>query len=799
MSVLRKFLIALTIFLFLVFLVAFILPRVIDLDKYKPTLISMVEERINGKVNLRHIELTILDGLGARLHDFEVLNADRFDNSPFLRVRQLEVKIGLLPLLAGKINSKLILEAPQILLEKDREGIFSFKELIREPGNIPNPPKAKSLPSSGVLPWIDRFSVSALSIKNGKITYIDHATQSPKPRTLTFEDLHLKVENLSLGKPIRFELAFREETFASERIRLEGKVRVDAEHNQVELLTTYLTTGDLELELGGKVDDYKVHPILELSISSNRFTLARLLSIYPPVARRIPPELSISGLSSLKGSINGDLDNLLIKGNIDCNKNTINYGDTFRKSEGVLANLALSLLIEKGSLRINELELNLNGLKLKGSGSMANLRDPKIDLKAATNEVELKGWEGIFPSSGLSRLAGGLRLEGAVEGSIKDRKGLSFKGRLLLNEVGASVPWLAQDVEGLNGELKFSSDSAIGKDVSLKLGNSDVNLDFELSDFENPKISFDLISKQLNMDEFLPKSLKKKTGGEKGQNPEAGKILLDRFTVQGNVRVASGKIKRLSFENLSLNLSFKNKLLTFSNLSFDLYGGSYQGTGKLDMGTEEPTYIFQSQLREVKINELLSRFPSLEGIFSGFLSAELSLSGKGISFESFSKSLSGAGKISLSKGRISSLSLEKSLSVLSKLEGWEGSSTSTEFQALEGQVSISEERVNTSGLRLRTGDMTVAASGYFDRNRQINYQAQAVLSRRLSQSLERSLGGEFFKDEGERIVIPFHLGGTIDSPEFSLNHKVLEKGRREWALRKTEAELNRVINKELNR
>ena len=598
MSVLRKFLIALTIFLFLVFLVAFILPRVIDLDKYKPTLISMVEERINGKVNIRHIELTILDGLGARLHEFEVLNADRFGNSPFLRVRQLDVKIKLLPLLAGKINSKLILEAPQIFLEKNKEGIFNFKELIREPTS-----KAEPSPSSEAPSWIDRFSISALRIKGGKITYINHSSHSPERKALPLEDLDLKMEDFLLDESIPFELALKMFPGREQSLRLKGMVRVDLDH------------------------------------------------------------------------------------------------------------------------------------------------------------------------------------------------------RLFLNEVGVSVPWLAQDVEGLNGELKFSSNAIIARNLSLKLGNSDINLDFELSNFENPKVSFELNSNRLDLDELLPESLAKKAVGGEGGIPETekGEDLLKRFTAQGKVKVTRGKVKRLSFENLLLTLSLRKKLLTLSNISFNLYGGSYQGTAKLDIGEQETTYIFQSQLREVKVNELLSQFPSLEGLFSGFLSAELSLSGKGVGFESFGKSLSGAGKVSLSRGRISFLSLEKSLSVLSKLEGWESSSTSTNFQVLEGQVSICASKVNTSDLRLNTSDLTITASGYFNQNRQVDYQAQAVLSRRLSQSLEGSSGGEFFKDEGERIVIPFRIEGTIDNPEFSLDREVLEEGQKEWALRKTEAELNKVINKELNK
>lgn len=795
MSVLRKLLIVLSIFLFLFFLLGFVLPRVIELDKYRPALIARGEERINGRVNLKHIELTILSGLGAVLQDIEVLNSDRFGGSPFMRVKQLEIKVRLLPLLVGRISAELIFEAPQILLEKNKEGIFSFRELIRKPTS-----EAEPSPADKAFSCIDRLSISALRIEDGKITYINHSTHPPEGKVLALKDLELKAEELALNKPIPFELALREGTSNSDRIKLAGKVRVDPDHSRIDFLPAHLTTGDLILELAGEINDFRSNPNLELSISSNRFPPERLLSLYSPIARKIPPKLSLSGLSSIKGTVTGGINDLLIKSNIDCNENTINYGDIFRKSEGVPADLALSLLIRKGLLGINELRLNLNGLKLRGSGSVDNLQDPKIELKVATDQVELKGWEEVFPSLGLSKLSGRLRLEGVAEGKLRERKGFSFKGKLLLNEVGASIPWLAQEVERLNGKLNFSPDSVTAKNMSLKLGNSDIILDFELSNFDNPKVSFDLRSNQLDLDELIESS-EKKAKIKEGGGPEAkqGEDLLDRFTVQGKIRVTRGKVKGLSFENLFLSLSLKKKLLNLSDLIFDLYGGACRGGGKLDMGAEETTYIFQSQLREVKINELLSQLTSLKNLFNGSLSTELSLSGKGITYDSLGNSLSGGGKVSLSKGRISSLSLEKSLSALSKLEGWEGSSNGTDFQTLEGQVSIGEGKVNTSELRLNATDLTVTARGYFDRKRQVNYQAQAVLSRGLSQSLERSSGGNFFKDEGERIVIPFHLKGIIDSPKFSLDQEMLEKGQKEWALRKTEAELNKAINKDLNR
>ncbi|UCD84571.1 MAG: AsmA family protein [Deltaproteobacteria bacterium] len=796
----RKFLIALIIFLSLIFLVALFLPRVINLDQYKPALISMVEKRINGKVNMSHIELTILDGLGARLHEFEILNTDRFNNSPFLRAKRLEMKVGVLPLLAGKINAKLIIEAPQILLEKDREGVFSFKELIKGPESTVSP--KESLPPSEILPATNRFSITALNVKNGRVAYIDHTPHTTEPKALILDDFHLKLDNLSLAKPVRFELALGKEESASDGVRLEGKARVDTENRRIDLQDTFLNTGSLILELGGKVDDYRVHPIFDLGFSSNQFDPAQVLSLYSPVANKVPPGLSFSGLSSLKGSIYGGLGNLLIKSRIECSENTINYGKIFKKAKGVPANFALSLMMSKGSIIVNEMELNLVTLRLKGTGSVNNLRDPKIDLRAATNGIELKGWEGMFPFLKLSKLTGSVKLDIAAEIGIKEEEKLSCKGNIFLNEIGASVPWLAQDIEGLNGELGFSSDSVFSQALSLKLGNSDINLDFEVNDFENPVVSFDLSSGRLDLDELLPKSLGKEIGGEREAPPETksskGMDLLDRAEVRGKMRVGQGKFRNLSFENLFLTLMKSKKLVNLSNLSFDLYEGTYQGTGKLDMGEQEPTYIFQSQMHEVKIHEMLSLFPSLEGLISGFLSAELSLSGKGVNFESFSKSLSGTGKISLSGGMISNISLEKSLSNLSRLKGWKNESDGTHFDTLESQVAISEGRVNASDLKLNTSDMSVIANGYFDRNRRLNYQAQAVLSRQLSQRLEGGNGGEFFKDESDRIIIPFRLEGTVDDPGFSLNREDLEKGKKERALRKTEEELNRAINKDLN-
>src|SRR5512143_477013 len=80
------------------------LPFLIDLNKYQDQYKPLIEEALNRKIQLQDIRLTIWPHIGARIAGFTVLDDPTFENGPFTSLTSLDVGVGLMPLLRGKVE-----------------------------------------------------------------------------------------------------------------------------------------------------------------------------------------------------------------------------------------------------------------------------------------------------------------------------------------------------------------------------------------------------------------------------------------------------------------------------------------------------------------------------------------------------------------------------------------------------------------------------------------------------------------------------------------------------------------------
>jgi len=113
------------------------------LDRYKQPILDRVEKTIDRKVTLDDIRLTRFTGIGLRLTDLTVGNAEGFRAEPMLSMEGLDLKGKFLPLLRKKVEvERVILRSPRILIEKNAEGVFNFADLTGggegQPG-VPEP------------------------------------------------------------------------------------------------------------------------------------------------------------------------------------------------------------------------------------------------------------------------------------------------------------------------------------------------------------------------------------------------------------------------------------------------------------------------------------------------------------------------------------------------------------------------------------------------------------------------------------------------------------------------------------
>ncbi len=208
-----KILAWLTVLLLLLIGTILSLPFLIDLNKYQDQYKPPIEEALNRKIQLQDIRLTIWPRIGARVVGFAVLDDPAFENGPFTSLTSLDVGVGLMPLLRGKVEvEEIILHDPVITVMKNKNGVMNVATIGRKGVAAPESPSRAPIPSAeGPLKILGLLAVDRVSIAGGKLTYRDLSTA--KPIEYVLQDLELLLKSVGLGQTPSLHLAMLVEPF----------------------------------------------------------------------------------------------------------------------------------------------------------------------------------------------------------------------------------------------------------------------------------------------------------------------------------------------------------------------------------------------------------------------------------------------------------------------------------------------------------------------------------------------------------------------------------------------------------
>jgi AsmA protein len=217
MKVLKWIGIVIGILVVLVIVALLVVPRFVDINKYKPKLESMVSESTGRSFSIGgDIDLTLFPWAGVSLSDMHLGNAKGFKEKDFASVEDFEVRVKLLPLIFKDVQVKrFIVKRPRIALEKDKAGRGNWEDLVKarpkkEGEEEPGPDKELSLP-------IKNLEVGEFAITSGEFVWIDH--QKDTERRLT--EVNLSLDTVSPDQPIGLELSAR---LNGQPIEIDGEV-----------------------------------------------------------------------------------------------------------------------------------------------------------------------------------------------------------------------------------------------------------------------------------------------------------------------------------------------------------------------------------------------------------------------------------------------------------------------------------------------------------------------------------------------------------------------------------------------
>jgi AsmA protein len=300
--------------LILCFLALLIVPRFVDVQRYKPVIEEKVSEATGRSFTLGgDLRLSLFPWAGLAFSDLRLGAPPGFKEKDFIAVESFEFQVKLLPLLFKDIEVKhFVLVGPRIVLEKSKDGRANWEGLGKVKAGAPAKPEAKEkVPEDigkGGLP-IESLVVGTFTIEDGNLLWIDHA----KGQRRELKDLNLRLDEISLEKPIRLSLsAFVE----GKPFSLEGKLGPIGKkpgEGSLDLDFSARVFETMDLKVQGQVTDVSTRPSYDLNFQIEPFSPRKLATAFDKPLPLTPTDPDVLKRLALKVTVQGSAQALTLK------------------------------------------------------------------------------------------------------------------------------------------------------------------------------------------------------------------------------------------------------------------------------------------------------------------------------------------------------------------------------------------------------------------------------------------------------------------------------------------------------
>jgi uncharacterized protein involved in outer membrane biogenesis len=208
----------------LIALVLFVAPFVIRVDQFRPELVRVANEHLNGKLELGRLDLTLWGRIRVAIDGLKVI--DRAGKE-VLSVKDAAFDLPFASVFSGSPTITLKLKAPSITVLRDSTGKWNALDLVKglnASTPAPGTPATKTAEASGPAPALPALVLNArfgLSVEDARLSTEDRTSGLSN----TIENLNLEVRDLSLSRKTDIELWATLRTKLQD-LRVEGPIRL---------------------------------------------------------------------------------------------------------------------------------------------------------------------------------------------------------------------------------------------------------------------------------------------------------------------------------------------------------------------------------------------------------------------------------------------------------------------------------------------------------------------------------------------------------------------------------------------
>lgn len=221
----KKIAIAFLSLIFLILAAIVIIPLVVDVDKYRPQIITAANERINGKLELGKLSLSLWGQIRVDVAGVGLLDRN---GKKILGVQDAYFHVPFSSILSGSPVLTFKMNEPEIHVIKNKAGKMNVMELVKESTAAPSQGVAGKPGVGGskeptALPGIVTRARLGVELRNAKLTYHDELTALDTK----MRNLNLVLKDVSLSRPTVLEFWADLDTKMGQTLTVRGPARMD--------------------------------------------------------------------------------------------------------------------------------------------------------------------------------------------------------------------------------------------------------------------------------------------------------------------------------------------------------------------------------------------------------------------------------------------------------------------------------------------------------------------------------------------------------------------------------------------
>jgi AsmA protein len=423
----KKVLVVLGILVGLALVAVIVIPMVVDVDQYRPQILTKANEKLNGKLELGHLKLSLWGSIRVEIDGLTLSDAK---GAKVLAVKDAYVSIPWTSVFGGSPLLTFNMNDPEVRVIKDASGKMNIMTLVKraDTEGAGGAGGAAAVPEkSGAslkLPAIVTNARLGIDIQNALFYYKDEVAKSET----SMKNLNLRVKDFSLSRTTEVEISGLFQSAAGSLFKISGPFRitlhasprveggefkglaadVDANFDDIEIQAAqafYKKKGvtaqvqgalditkdslavsklaakffNAEIDLGGKITNLQGDPNVDMTMKSNAISLAPWNELIPMLK-----DYSLSGSASFDAKASGTA-------------SKIQYGANFavkdlkakspRLKVEPVVNISVKVVTDKVERLLATMKAPGNDLTI--DGSVTSFTRPKVDLKVVSSSLDL--------------------------------------------------------------------------------------------------------------------------------------------------------------------------------------------------------------------------------------------------------------------------------------------------------------------------------------------------------------------------------------------------------------------------